>query len=300
MNDWFRSIGIFGTAFVAVIVFTMGAAMAIVPSGDGARQPTASPSLAPGATPAPTTAAQQATVGGTLAVTGDRDGVLVLERETTENRYGLVGPEGRILFEGGDPVTVNRVQYDRLEFFVEPDDCTVVPGERHDPTGIVGADIRCESIEDVRGNGTIGLSGRVGVAATLFGLRGDLPVSGGSLTIGDETLQVGETRFVIPTGGSFFGTIFFAGQIVAEEGGATVWFDYSAQTHELSVGEVMYGGESTRVTEGCSVDQREIGVLDPHTRVVEVTLHCPGIELPNLGEMPLSGSVVVDMVEPPR
>jgi hypothetical protein len=293
VNDWFRSVGVIGTAFVAVIVFTLGAAVAIVPSGEDASPATSTPR--PDATPAPAVAAQPTAIGGTLAVSGDREGSFVLERETTQNRYGLIGPDGRLLFEGGDPVTVARIQYGGLEFFVQPDDCTVIPGERHDPTGVAGADIRCESINDVRDNGTISVEGRVGVAASLFGLRGDLPESGGTLTLGDETLEIGESWFTIP-GDGFFGTSF-VGQLVDENAGVSVNFDYDLQTQELSVREVISGGERTRVRGECSVDHEEIGILDPHTRVVDLRLGCDRIELAGRGEVSLAGSVVVNLTE---
>jgi hypothetical protein len=294
VNDWFRSLGVVGTAFAAVIVFTLGATVAIVPSGEG---PSQGPSTPPGpdATAVPTLAAQPTAIGGTLAITGAREGSFILERETTQDRYGLIGPDGRILFDGGDPVTVARIQYDGLEFFLDPDDCTVIPGERHDPTGVAGADIRCESIADVRNNGTISVDGRIGVAASLFGLRGDLPDSGGTLTLGDETLEIGETWFVVPGDGAF-GT-FFVGQLVDEDAGVSVNFDYDHRTHELSVDEVVSGGERTRLNGECSVDQGEIGLLDPHTRVVDLRLRCEPIELPDRGEVSLAGSVIVHMTE---
>jgi hypothetical protein len=298
VNDWFRSVGVVGTAFAAVIVFTLGAALAIVPSGEDTSPGSATMPPTAGGTPSPTIAAQPTTIGGSLTVTGDREGAFVLERETTQNRYGLVGPEGRLLFESGDPVTVARIQYDGLEFFLGPDDCTVIPGERHDPTGVAGADIRCESIADVRDNGTISVDGRIGVAASLFGLRGDLPDSGGTLTLGDETLEIGETWFIVPGDGAF-GT-FFVGQLVNEDAGVSVNFDYDHRTHELSVDEVISGGERTRLGGECSVDEEEIGILDPHTRVVELRLRCAPIALPDRGEVSLGGSVIVHMTEPLR
>lgn len=301
VTDWFRSLGVFGTAFAAVVVCTVGIAAAIVPSADGLAQvpttPTTSP-RSPAATPMPTVPAQPTAVGGTLTVSGDRQGTLVLERETTQDRYGLVGPDGRLLF-GGDPVGVARVQYDGLEFFVDPDECTVVPGERHDPSGVAGADISCEAIEDVRGNGTIGLEGRVGVAATLFGLRGDLPESGGSVALGDEQLTFEAAVFTITPFGQFGGGGVFAGQLVDMEVGAYLGFGYDPQTHELSLTDVGYGGDVTMVQGGCSVEEREIGRLDPHTRVVELHVRCDSIDIPTLGPVPLDGSVIVDMAEPP-
>lgn len=300
VSDWFRSLGAFGTAFAAVVVFTVGIAAAIVPTGAGPAQPTATPSIPSGSTPAPTTATQPTTVGGTLIVSGEREGTFVLDRETTQDRYGLVGDDGRILFDRGeDAITVARIQYEGLEIFTEPDECTVTPGERDDPTGVAGADIECTGVEDIRGGGTISLSGRVGVAADLFGLRGTVPESGGSLQFGDEELTFEAARFVLPMRTSFGGAGAFAGQLVDTEAPGWVTFEYDVETHALSVVEVGFGGETARVTGGCSVEEEELGRLNPHTRVVELLVRCQRIAVPRLGDVPVDGSVIVELVEQP-
>lgn len=295
MNDWLRSITLLGMAFAAVVVVTLGLAGFIVPTAGGdppGPDASADPDTAANPTPAP---AQAGMVGGTLSVTGDRDGSLVLDRELTEDRYGLSGDEGRVMFEGTDPLTVAHVQYDGLEFFVDPDECTVTPGARHDPSGVALAEIRCEAIADVRDNGTIGLEGTVGMAADLFGLRGDLPETGGTIEIGDETLTIGPTRLQLAT---FTGA--FVGQLTADEHGAAVSLTYDPSSHGLSVAEVVYEGDVTRVEDGCSVSEREIGMLNPHTRVAELRVECAQLEIPTLGEVPLTGTVVAELVEPPE
>ena len=295
MNDWFRSISVLGMAFVAVVTVTIGLAGVIVPSGDGppaanvdATRDAAAPSATPG------TPAQPTGVGGTLTVTGDREGQLVLDRETTQDRYGLVGPDGRILFDG--PEALARIQYDGLEFFLDPDDCAVEPGARHDPTGVAGAHVRCDDIDDVRDNGTISLEGTVGVAADLFGLRGDLPETGGSLRLGDETLTFEHARFtLVPFAGAF------AGQLVDEthDPPAAIGFGYDPQTHAISVGEVQFAGD-TAIASGCSVGEEPIGLLNPHVRVVELTIRCDAVEIPTLGTVSLDGSVIAEVSDPPR
>jgi hypothetical protein len=294
VNDWFRSLGVLGTAFAAVVVFTLGTAAAIVPTG-------VSPPRAGGATPdasapaaGPTAAARPTAVGGTLLVTGDREGSFVLDRETTQDRYGLVGPEGRILFDG--PEALARIQYDGLEFFLEPDDCTVEPGARHDPTGVAGAHVRCDDIEDVRDGGTISVEGTVGVAADLFGLRGDLPETGGSLELGDETLTFEGARFTVaPFAGAFIG------QLVDEriDPPAAIAFGYDPQTHAITVTEVQFAGD-TVTPRGCTVGEERIGLLNPHTRVVELSIRCDALDVPALGTVRLDGTIVADLAEPPR
>lgn len=295
MNDWFRSLSVLGMAFVAVVTVTIGLAGAIVPSQGGlpATNDDATPdAAAPSATAG--TAAQPTAVGGTLMVTGDRPGDLVLDRETTQDRYGLVGPDGRILFDG--PEALARIQYDGLEFFLDPEDCSVEPGARHDPTGVAGAHVRCEDIDDVRDNGTISVEGMVGVAADLFGLRGDLPETGGSVRLGDETLTFERARFtLVPFAGAF------AGQLVDEtfDPPAAIGFSYDPQTHAISVSEVQFAGDAVTPS-GCTVGEERIGLLNPHVRVVDLTIRCDAVDLPTLGTVPLDGSVIAEVSDPPR
>jgi hypothetical protein len=293
MNDWLRSITLLGMAFTAVVVVTLGLAGAIVPTAGGAA-PAAGASADPDAAADPTPGpAQPGVVGGTLLVSGDREGSFVLDREVTEDRYGLAGDDGRIVFEGSDPVTVGQVQWDGLDFFVDPDECTVTPGARHDASGVALAEVRCAAITDIRDNGTISLEGTLGMAADLFGLRGDLPDTGGTLELGGETLTIGPTRLQLsPFAGAF------VGQLVDEERGAAVSLAYDASSHGLSVAEVVYGGDVVRIDGGCSVAEREIGMLNPHTRVSELRIECAELEIPTLGTVALNGTVVAELVEP--
>ena len=296
VNDWFRSLGVFGTAFTAVVVFTMGTATAIVPSADGSASAVDATPPPSAPAPAPSTPVQPGAVGGTVIVTGDREGTLVLDREATEDRYGLVGNDGRILF-GGDPPTVARVQYDGLEFFVDPDECTVTPGERHDPSGVAEADIRCEAIEDVRGGGVIGLEGRVGVAADLFGLRGDLPPSGGTVAVGEEALVLDEARLDLGPRPAVAGEQGF--RLAADAG--FLHLAYDPQAHELSLIGVQLDGPIAYAPDGaCSVTTQPLGTLNPRVTVVEVTLQCSEVEVEGLGAVPVEGSVIVDVAGLPR
>lgn len=291
MNDWLRSLTLLGMAFAAVVVVTLGLAGAIVPTAGGE-----APVEGSSTDPSPAAAARPGVVGGTLVVTGDREGTFALEREITDGAYGLAGDDGRILFEGGDPVTIGQVQYDGLDIFVDPEQCTVTPGERHDPTGVASAAVRCESLTDVRDSGTIRLEGTVGVAADLFGLRGDLPETGGTIDLGDETLTVPTAQLIInPFQGAFVGQLGDRGQSQI-----AVNIVYDAETHGLGIGEVAFGSDVIPVEGGCSISEREIGVLNPHTRVSELRLECASLDIPSLGTVPLNGTVIAEIVEPPE
>ena len=294
MNDWLRSITLLGMAFAAVVVVTLALAGAIVPAVADETSGGASPSGTAAAS-ASVAAHRPGAVGGSLRVSGDRDGAFVLDREITQDRYGLAGDDGRIVFEPGDPVTVGQVQYDGLEFFVDPEDCTVMPGERHEASGVAPAEIRCEALADVRDNGTISIEGTVGVAADVFGLRGDLPETGGTIELGDETLTVPAAGLVLA---QFPGA--YVGQLMADDHGAAVSLGYAPETHELSVVEIVYDGDVVPVGNECAVTETQIGSLNPHTRVSELRLECASVEIPALGSVPVHGTVIVDIAEPPR
>lgn len=298
MPDWFRSAAVLSTAFVTVALVTIGLAAVIVPNPAASAQ--GSQPAVPGTSSGPLPSVDPSNVtaiGGALAVTGDREATFVLDREAVDNRYALAGPDGRIVFEG-DPLVVTQVQYDGLEFFLDPDECTITPGERHDPTGVAGAHVRCEDIADVRDQGVVSFDGTVGLAADLFGLRGDLPDAGGSIAVGEETWTFDWARMTIPTGSGFSGV--FIGQLYDIEQEALVVFSYDAQNHELSLSEISFAGETSEVPDGaCTVGTSDIGLLNPHTRVAEMTVRCAAIEVPTLGMVPIEGSLIVELSEPP-
>ena len=296
MTDWFRSLSVGGIAFVSVVTLTIGLATLIVPRAAGSAQvPGATPdALESGAAPDP---GPITAIGGTLAVTGDRQGAFHLDRESGDDRYTLVGDDGRIFFEG-QPARVAQISWDGLEFFLDPDDCALTPGERHDPTGVAGLHLRCEGIADVREGGTVTLEGRLGVAADLLGLRGGLPDSGGTAQVGDRTLTFRDAHLTLP--GGFGGSGIYIGQLWDPDANAGLTFVYDVQTHLLSLGEVHYGGGRVVVTPGaCTVSERDIGLLNPHTRMVELQLRCDAVDIPTLGVVPIDAAIVAEVVEPP-
>jgi hypothetical protein len=299
VNDWFRSISVLGVAFAGVVTLTFGLAALIVPGAVGSAGPSGAP--APGASgdavgvqpDGPVTA-----IGGTLAVSGDREGSLVLDREEVGERYALSGRDGRVTFEAGSPLAVAQISYDRLDFFVDPDECELTPGERHDATGVAGAHLICEDIEDVRDNGVVTFQGRVGVAADLLGLRGDLPESGGTVMVGEETITFDFAAMTIPGNARFAG--IFAGSLFDPDTDTALTFTYDPRNHEMVLSEIGYGGGHAQVPAGaCSATTSEIGLLNPHTRVAEMVIRCTAVDVPTLGAVPIEGTLVVELSEPP-
>ena len=211
-----------------------------------------------------------------------------------------------MVFEG-DPPTVAQVSWDGLEFFPTPDDCSITPGDLDDQLGVGYAEVECLALVDVRGGDTITLSGRLGVALTLVG-ESELPEMGGSVTVGDETWEFTEAllfEFAFPasTGSDDYN------MILAREGTDTgcpgpecsrtsLRFRYDVETHRLALSNVERDGEDADLAAGaCSLETSELGRLTPATAVVELAIDCPAAEVPGLGAVPISGTVIVQQLE---
>jgi hypothetical protein len=297
VNDWFRSLSILGIAFGGVVVITFGLAALIVPGAAGSARASGDPVPgASGGAPVPAEGPVTA-VGGVLTVTGDREGSFVLDREEIDSGYALAGEHGSLHF-GGDPLTVERISYDGLEFYVDPGGCTLTPGERHDPTGVAGADVRCEDLEDIRDGGTLTIEGEVGMAADLLGLRGDLPPSGGTVEIGDREIEL---PFAVVTVGRPIGFGPVGGFVSTDDSSSWLMFDYDFQTHALRLVVVALDGVETEVDRGaCDVSTEEIGRLNPHTTTADLRLECAAVELESGETVRIGGTIVADLVEPPQ
>ena len=296
MHDWLRSLSVLAGAFAVLIVVTIGLAAFIVPEAAGTGQAlgTASPgaSVQPGGAPSgPVTA-----VGGTLAVSGDREGTFVLDREALDQGYALAGEQGQIFF-GGDPLAVERVSYDGLEFYVDEGDCSVTPGERHDPTGVAGAQVRCDDIDDIRDGGTVSMEGTVGVSADMLGLRGEMPETGGTVEVGDTTLELPFTVLFV---GRPIGFAPAGGFVPTDDGSSWLMFDFDFQTHALVLEIVALDGVEHEIDPGdCTLNTESIGTLNPRTTTAELRIDCPAVELESGETVPIRGTLIADLIENP-
>ena len=187
MGDWFRSVTVLAVAFVGAVVVTIGLANVIVPGGASEPRSAAGDddgTSAGGDRPGDHRNRRQPTV------IGDREGTLTVTRESNEGNYSLVGDGARVVFQGSQPPVISQVSWDGLEFFPDPDACTITPGELDDEIGVGYA-------ESVRGprryprRGTVGMAGTLGLALTTVG-ESDLPPMGGSVTVGDESWEFKE------------------------------------------------------------------------------------------------------------
>ena len=295
VNDWFRSVTVLGIAFVAVIATTVGLATIVVPAPAVSSQP----SDGTGGAPPPSEAASSGVatpgpgqIGGTISASGAESASFVVNRESTDGRYALVGDDGRIYFDE-DPLSVAQVSFAGYEFFLDPDDCQIAPGARNDETGVAIANLHCEEVEDVRGKGTMTLDGDIGIAADLLGLRGDLPATGGSLTIGGEQVVFEDAEMLHPR------FTAFVGQFIDVDGTVYLTISYDGDAHGLVLSEILFDQSNTEVAvDACELSTTEVGILNPHTRLLELTVDCPSLELANGATISISGSLMVEEVEP--
>lgn len=294
MGDWFRSITVLAAAFVAAVVVTIGLATVIVPGG-AVDPTTGGEDDGGGDTPEPTLAPIEG-VGGHLTVTGDHTGTLSLLRESNAELYSLEGDNARMVFQGSQPPEVSQVSWTGLEFFPEPTDCTITPGALDDEIGVGYAELRCEGLTDVRGGGTVSLAGTIGLPLTMVG-DSDLPEMGGSVTVGSETWEFTEAllfAFPVP---AIAGDRDYNMRLV-DEGRGALEFRYDVQTHRLTMVTVERDGRAADVPPGaCTLATDELGRLGPHVAVVELSIDCPAAEVPGIGTVPITGTVIVHQFE---
>jgi hypothetical protein len=219
-----------------------------------------------------------------------------LTRDTGGDPYALVGDQGRITFEGRPP-EITQISYDGLEFFPEPDDCTLTPGNNANRIGIGFAELRCESLSDIRGNGTITLSGEVGLPLDMVA-ETNLPESGGSLTVGDETWEFAEATLIGYQRPAIAGSTEYNMEL--EDRDASVNFTYDYASHRLTLASLVRGGEENDVpADRCELLVADVGKPNPRTTVIELTIRCVDVDVPGLGRVLISGTVIVDRVEFP-
>ena len=294
MGDWFRSVTVLAVAFVGAVVVTIGLANVIVPGGADESQRAADDG--DGAASETPTVEPITGIGGNLSVTGDREGTLTVTRESNDGKYSLVGDGARVVFEGSRPPVVSQVSWDGLEFFPEPDACTVTPGELDDEIGVGYAEVHCEDMADIRGGETVSMAGTLGLALTTVG-ESDLPQMGGSVTVGEETWGFEEAflfEFRVNQGA---GTEDY-NMVLTDPGHGSLRFRYDVQTHRLTLVSVERGGAASELNAGaCSLGTNELGRLAPGAAIAELSIECSGADVPGVGPVAIRGTPIIQQIE---
>lgn len=299
MSDWRRSIIALGTAFAGVVLLTLGIAGLLVPQHRSiSGEPQAS-----GATDQPRAVGEEGrptipSLGGELTVTGDRPGTLVVNRYAVGTRFGISGDDGEIYF-GTDPFGVAQLNYDGLSFFPDEGDCTITPGNSANAVGVGSAELRCEEIADVRGGGVVTIAGTIGLPVdVLAGMN--LPSSGGRLDVGGETWSFDDAELATWQMGMRAGQTEYQMKLVDDDGRGTLNFTFDVNARSVTLANVRRGEDNENVPEGsCQLRSAELGTRDIRTTVLELSIDCTGVTVPGMGEVSISGTVVVDRLEFP-
>lgn len=297
MNDWVRSVTVLGVAFLGVVVMTLGFATLILRGAAGPMHATKTMPVDAGPAASAMAGGVPTRVGGTLTVSGDREGSLILNRGSLDGRFGLIGQQGRIFFDD-DPVAVAQLHFDGLTFFPEPDECTITPGELNAALGIAWADLECAELADVRGNGVVTTVGTIGLPADLLGLRGDLPSTGGTLEAGAETWVFTDAVLFTGPRPAVAGASPHRMELYDPETDTRLAFTYDLDTRQVALSNVERSGRSAAVADdACAIDTRDVGALSPQVSLIEMSLECAQVKVPDIGRVRIAGSLFVERTE---
>ncbi|MDQ2674850.1 MAG: hypothetical protein M3Y40_09370 [Chloroflexota bacterium] len=313
MKAWATGLTVLSAAFVGTVVVTMGLAVMLVPQSaslPARTDPSASEGVPVVRTPPPVDEVPRA-IGGVLTVTGDLEGSIALDRERAEigfefdpeaeiarledGPYQLSGSNARIAF-ARDPLAVEQIDYEGWSFYPDPEDCAITPGVLNATLGVASATLRCEEIADIRDNGVVTVDGTIHAAADVLGMRGDLPTSGGSLAVGSDSVDLAEARALLERFGFDAATGLASLPMLNDGMTEGVILAYDPHTHELDLESIIVGEESIEAPDACSVTRTDLGLLNPRTSVVELAISCDAVEAPGQGSVPVSGSLVVDLI----
>jgi hypothetical protein len=299
VSDWFRSITALGAAFASVMMVTLALAALIVSGPTVVPQPSDAPGPVPAAGSPGDPVAGIPGLGGELTVTGDLHGTYVFNRPAEGPGYGLGSDDGRIFFDGG-PLAVVQMNLDGLSFFPAPDACAITPGNLTNAIGIGRAELRCDELSDIRGNGEIAIRGNIGLPLDLLATR-ELPLPGGSVTVGPETWSFHDATLEAWQMPVIAGTRSYNLELVDATTGSALNISFDIETRGLSLVNVVRNESDTTLPgAGCPLKSEELGQLNARTTVIEVSFRCDGVEVPELGAVPISGTLVVERLEWPE
>lgn len=279
-----------GTALL-VVLMVVGLARLIVPD-----EPTFSEGLEEAAESDDSTVDFTPTApGGQLEVTGAAEGTITLERTAHGPNYGFENNETRIFF-ASDPLSIDQMSYDGLAFFPEPEDCEFTEGEHNEDAGLVGVEVSCPELVDIRDNGTITLEGVLALPANLV-IALDIPDIGGTLIVGDEEWEVVDSRLLV--GPQFQGSNGGSGEIGLslnpEEPSKGLFLSYDLETDQLSPGNVFYEETVTDLSpDACDIVSETLMVVNPQAEYHELSITCESVDVPDLGTVSIEGTVVYE------
>ncbi len=230
-------------------------------------------------------------VGGRLTVSGARDGTIDLEPKGNGPNFGLGNSKTQVYFEGG-PLSVTQMDHDGLSFFPDPDDCQFTTGEHNEAVGIAAVAMSCPGLVDIRGNGTLTVEGQLALPADLV-LSVEIPETGGTITVGGEEWEV-VPDVILFVGGSWIGEDDQPGLALNTDELGAVFVRYDADSDTFAVwGVTNDGSDMAEISpEACHVDIEELMVVNPESRIRQLTIACDAVQVPGMGSVSIDGDVV--------
>lgn len=280
-----------GTALV-VVLMVVGMALLIVPD-----EPTFSEGLEEAAESDDGTVDFTPTaVGGQLEVTGAAEGTITLERTAHGPTYGLENSKTKIFFET-NPLTISQMSHEGLAFFPEPGDCEFTEGEHNEESGLVGVEVSCAELVDIRGNGTITLEGVLALPADLV-IQIDMPDTGGTITVGDEEWEIVDPVLVVAPSSLDDDMTAVAFPLQSEEPPRTLHLSYDATADRISIVGFSVPREDFRELPAgeCDVNDETLMAVNPEAEIRELTISCEQVDVPDMGTIDIEGSVVYQIL----
>lgn len=235
-------------------------------------------------------------VGGELTVSGAREDRMVLDGYANAANFGLSGPKGKVFFET-DPLTISQMDFDGLAFFPDVDSCIFEPGQENTDVGLVAVTVDCPELVDIRGNGTITLTGYVSLPSDMI-LEQDLPDTGGTVTVGESTFEPVDPVLLIGADFSDHGVQevgLWLGTDRPED--PTVFLAYDERSDSLTVARVFYERGIAEVEPGeCETETTEAAVVNPQASVLRVVFTCDGVDVSSHGSVLVEGDVTFERI----
>jgi len=247
-------------------------------------------------------------------VSGDREGSFRLDRGSYEvavnpdfergfarveyGRFGLIGQSGAVYFEH-DPLAVAQIDFEGMAFYPDPDACTITPGELNPAIGVVSAHLRCADLTDIRDAWSVTIDGGIALPADMLGMRGALPPPGGQIEVGSRTLEFSDGRMLVQAA-----TIVGSGRtplfLFGDDETSSIGFERDPASGELYVTYLVVDEELFEFDdEACEVSASELGMLNPITTVLDLSIHCDAVDLGDHGVVTIDTSLVIDLIFQP-
>lgn len=233
-------------------------------------------------------------IGGELQVSGAREGTITLESNVSGPGYGLTDGNTRIFFEP-DPLTLTQMSHDGLAFFPEPEDCELTEGQHNEEARLAAVQMSCPELVDIRDNGSLTVEGYLALPSDLV-LELDRPDTGGEVTVGETQWELSRdpSLFIGPESSDEDPIL----SVHSDDTDATLslHFAYDRDADTLSLTGVSYREQPTAdVAPGaCSIETDQVAVINPQTSIHEMTLACDSVDVPELGTVPIEGTIVFE------